>query len=109
MKNNSIVKELALGVGVAAIVAGTYFLYGASDAPKNRRKVKAWMFRAKGEILEQLENLSEVSEDAYYKIVEKVSKKYQALKKLDKKDVAEFVDELKDHWKNIAKELGISK
>jgi hypothetical protein len=112
MKNHSIEKSIAVGAGivtVAAAIAGTYFLYGSKNASKNRKKVKAWTLKAKGEILEQLENLSEVSEEVYHKIVEEVSDKYQELKDIDKGDVAEFKKELKGHWKNIAKELGISK
>ncbi len=111
MANNTIIKGVVIGAGIASVaaaIAGTYFLYGAKDAAKNRRKVKAWMFKAKGEILEQIENLSEVNEEIYNKIVKEVSEKYQAIKNIDKKDVTDFMDELKGHWKNIAKEIGIS-
>jgi predicted DNA-binding protein len=106
---NKIAKSVVAGVGIAAVIAGTYFLYGSKDSVKNRKKVKAWMFKAKGEILEQLENLSEVSEETYHKIVKEVAEKYKSTKKLEEKEVAEFSDELKSHWENIAKELGISK
>jgi gas vesicle protein len=108
--NHSIIKGIAVGAGiatVAAAIAGTYFLYGSKNASKNRKKVKAWTFKAKGEILEQLENLSEVSEGAYHKIIKDVSNKYQELKNIDKNDITEFTEELKSHWKNIAKEIGI--
>jgi len=108
MKNNSIVKGVAMGAGIAtavAVTAGAYFLYGSKNANKNRKKVKSWTLKAKGEILEKLENISEVNEEIYQKIVEGVSKKYQALKNINEKDIAEFVKELKGHWKNIAKEL----
>jgi TRAP-type mannitol/chloroaromatic compound transport system substrate-binding protein len=112
MKKNSISKGVAVGVGVAAVVAtiaGTYFFYGSKDAVKNRKRVKAWTFKAKSEVLEQLEKISEVSEEVYHKIVEEVANKYKLLKKINENDVADFKKELKSHWKNIAKELGISK
>jgi hypothetical protein len=109
MENNSISKSIAVGAGIAvALIAGTYFLYGSKNATKNRKKVKAWSLKAKGEILEQLENLSEVNEEIYHKIVKEVSDKYQAVKNIDKNDIVEFIEELEGHWKNIAKELGIS-
>ena len=111
MEKNSFVKNVAVGAGiatVAAAIAGTYFLYGVKNAPKNRKKVKSWMLKAKGEILEQLESLSEISEDAYHKIIDEVSSKYQALRNIEKNDVVEFAEELKSHWKNIAKEIGIT-
>src|SRR3954468_14149215 len=84
---------------VAAAAAGTYFLYGSKNAPKNRKMVKAWSLKAKGEILEKLEKLSDVNEAVYHKIVKEVADKYQTMKKIDKKDMMEFVDELKKHWK----------
>ena len=102
---NNFIKGAAAGAGIVAAVAGTYFLYGSKNAGKNRKKVRSWMLKARGEILEQLENLSEVNENAYHKIVKEVSDKYRALKNIDKKDIAEFADELKSHWKNIAEEI----
>ena len=108
VKKHNLGKDVLIGVGIAALVAataGTYFLYGSKNAPKNRKKVKGWMLKAKGEILEKLENLSEVNEEIYHKIVGEVSDKYQALKSIDKKDVMAFADELKKHWKGIEKDI----
>lgn len=107
MKNNTLVKSFAAGAGAAAAIAGIYFLYGSKNAAKNQKKVKSWMLMAKGEVLERLENISEVSEDVYSKIVEEVSGKYEALKNISKDEVAEFANELKAHWKNITKELSV--
>ncbi len=105
-------KKIAVGaslVAIAAAAAGTYFLYGSKNAAKNRKQVKAWSLKAKGEILEKLENMQEVNEGVYHKVVNEVSSKYAKLKKIDAGDIADFTDELKSHWKKIAKELGISK
>ncbi|MEK7494187.1 MAG: hypothetical protein AAB630_03475 [Patescibacteria group bacterium] len=102
------VSKTAVGAGLAAVaaaVAGTYFLYGSKNAPKHRKQVKAWSLKARGEILEQLEKLSKVDEAAYHKVIKQVASKYKALKRLDAKDVVEFAEELKGHWKDIAKEI----
>ncbi len=107
-KNNALVKGVEVGAGLVAMVAtiaGIYFLYGSKKAKQHRKQVKAWTLRAKGEILEKLENLKEVNEEIYHKIVKEVSDKYQIIKSIDKKDVMEFADELKSHWKGIAKEI----
>ncbi|KKP42413.1 MAG: hypothetical protein UR31_C0015G0013 [Parcubacteria group bacterium GW2011_GWA2_33_14] len=109
-KNNSLGKKIAVGAGIVAIAAaaaGTYFLYGSKNAKKNRKQVKAWSLKAKGEILEQLENLSEISKPVYHKIVQEVTDKYKAIKNLDKKDLDEFTKELKGHWEDISKQIGI--
>ena len=99
---------MAMGAGLAAMAAaaaGAYFLYGAPDSSKNRKKVKAWTLKAKGEVLERLEKMKDVNEQVYHKAIDEVSKKYEALKSIDKKDVQEFVKELKKHWKGISKEI----
>lgn len=107
-KKSNLAKDMLIGTGLAAVVAaaaGVYFLYGSKGAAKNRKKVKGWMLKAKGEVLEKLENLKEVNEEIYHKVIKQVSDKYQAAKSIDKKDVQEFVRELKSHWKSIAKEI----
>ncbi len=105
-------KGFFIGVGFAAIaaaIAGTYFLYGSKESAKNRKKITSWMLKAKGEILEKIENASELSQEIYEKMVDEVSGKYQALKNIQKNEIEEFVKELKSHWKNISKELTDSK
>jgi hypothetical protein len=84
---------------VAAAAIGTYFLYGAKGASSNRKKVKGWMLKAKGEILEKLEKAQEVSAEGYDMAVAQVMKKYEAMKEVDANDVAAFVADLKKHWK----------
>ena len=108
-KKSSVVKRVAIGTGVvaaaAAAAAGMYFLYGSKNAAKNRRLVKAWSLKARGEILERLENLSEINEKAYGRIVREVSARYQKLKHLSSREVTEFGAELRKHWKDIAKDM----
>lgn len=110
-KQGHTVSTTAVGAGLAAVaaaVAGTYFLYGSKNAPKHRKQVKAWSLKARGEILEQLEKLAKVDEATYHKVIKGVAGKYKTLKRLDAKDVVEFADELKGHWKDIAKEIARS-
>ena len=101
--------KVAVGVGVglaavAAAAAGAYFLYGKNGA-KNRKAVKSWMLKAKAEALEQLEKAKDMSEKSYHEIVDKVHKKYSAIKNIDPKEVKELVGELKGHWVEIKKHL----
>jgi len=109
VKKGSVVKRVAIGTGVvaaaAAAAAGMYFLYGSKNAAKNRRLVKAWSLKARGEVLERLENLSEINEKVYRQVVEEVSSRYKKLKHLSSKEVSEFGTELRKHWKDIAKEV----
>ena len=109
-KNNSVAKGVAVGAGLAvltAAAAGAYFLYGSKNAKKNRKQVKSWSLKAKGEILERLENLSEVNQAVYESIVKEVTDKYQTLKNLTPEDAIEFAGELKNYWTHISKEIGL--
>ncbi len=92
--------SIAAGL-VTAAAAGAYFLYGSKNAKKYRSNVKSWMFKAKGEILSELEKLENVSEEQYHAIVTAVTKKYETLSGIDKKDVALFLADIKKQWKAI--------
>lgn len=100
----------AVGVGVsivaavAAAAAGGYFLYG-KDGAKNRKKIKGWMLKAKGEVLEQIEKGKDVTEEVYHNVIDKVSKKYQTIKGIDPAEVQQMTKELKSHWKSIKNQL----
>ena len=106
---SSTAKKVAIGAGIAALgaaaVAGTYFLYGSKNAAKNRKQVKAWAIKAKGDILERLEGLKEVNEEVYNRVVDEVSAQYKKAKNLTAADLVEFVDEVKGHWKDISKDV----
>lgn len=99
--------KVAVGAGVAALAAlaaAGYFLYG-KDGAKNRKKVRGWMLKAKGEVLEGVEKMKDVSEEQYALIVDKVGAKYKAIKNIDPAEVETMIKELQGHWKNIKKSI----
>ena len=103
-KKTSDTCSIAAGlIGLTAAAVGTYFLYGHKDAIKNRAKVKGWMLKAKGEVLEELENAGDVTEEKYHSAVDMVLKKYHELKHINKEDVTDFLDSMKDEWKHMTK------
>ncbi len=97
----------AAGIGaLLAAAAGAYFLYGSKDAAKNRKKITGWALKVKGEVLEQIEKAkSELNEERYHEIIDKVERKYRALKEVENDELAEVVKDLKKHWKNIKKHI----
>lgn len=101
-KSSSKAKAI-IGAGVAASLVGAYFLYGSKNAKRNRQKVKSWTLKAKGEVLERLEGLKDVSEDVYNATVDTVTKKYSLIKSIDKKEVESLARTLKSLWKDFAK------
>lgn len=100
---DSSVGVVASAAALIAAAAGAYFLYGTDQGAKTRKQIKGWSLKAKGEVLEQLEGLSEVSEEAYGDIVKKVIAEYQKVKKLDASEVADFVAEMAGYWKQMGK------
>ncbi|HEU5114673.1 MAG TPA: hypothetical protein VFT82_02820 [Candidatus Paceibacterota bacterium] len=91
--------------GLTAAAVGAYYLYGHKDAAKNRAKVKSWMLKAKGDVLEELEKAQDVTESAYMTAVDAVARKYNELKTIDAEELAVFIAEMKDHWNGIKKTI----
>ena len=102
--NSGVATVLGLGA-LAALSAGAYFLYGTKEGAKKRVKIKGWMLKAKGEVLEKMETLKDVNEEAYNKVVSTVMSKYQGLKNVDQGEVVSLVEDFKKHWKNIKKHI----
>lgn len=103
-KSSSHAGALVAGIaGLTAAAVGTYYLYGSKNAPKNRAQVKGWMLKAKGEVLEKLEGVQDISESAYASAVDAVAKKYHAIKSVDAVELASFISDMKKHWSGIKK------
>lgn len=88
---------------VAGAAVGTYFLYGSKNAKKYRSNVKSWIFKAKGEVIEAIEKLEDVTEDQYHMIIDRVTAKYESMPHVDMSDIKKLKDDLKKHWVEIVK------
>ena len=105
-EHSSIGKTLGIGTAlVAAAAAGAYFLYGTSKGASQRKKLRGWAIKMKGEVIEQLEKLKEINEEAYHRAVETVAEKYRKMKSIDQMDVEQIVAEMKKHWRNVRLEI----
>jgi len=96
----------AIAALAAATAAGVYFLYGSDTAKKNRKQIKSWMLKAKGEVLEKMEKARELKKADYEKMVDSVTGKYKKLKSTNTKEVEDLARDLKKHWSQISKEAG---
>jgi len=104
-KSSAPQKTLVLGAAVLASLAGAYFLYGSKDAGKNRKHVKGWIVKAKGEVIEKLEQARTETEVQYSAVVDAVLKKYKAVKSIDTTEVEDLGRDLKKHWKVFQREM----
>jgi hypothetical protein len=94
---------VALAAATAATAAGAYFLYGSKNASKNRKKIKGWTLKAKGEVLEKMEKMKNIDETDYKRIVDTVAAKYKKIKTVNTKEAEALAKELKAQWKEIHK------
>jgi len=96
-------KAIAVGMGVAAATASAYLLFGP-EGKKNRKQIKGWALKMKGEMIEKFEEAKEVTEPVYHKIVDEISEKYAKTKGIDQEDVKGVVEEVKKHWKTLVRD-----
>lgn len=95
---------LTIGV-IAALSAGAYYLYGNENSAKRRRQIKGWMLKMKGDVLDRVEKLKDVNEEAYHMAVDEVTNKYKKMKKVNTEELLVIASDLKKHWSKIRKDV----
>lgn len=96
-------KNMSIGA-IASMIAGAYYLYGSKDGAAKRKQITAWSVKMKGEVLQGIEKLKDVSEPTYKEVVKKVSEKY---KQVDKGELKKVVDDLLSTWNKMKKEVNV--
>jgi hypothetical protein len=91
---------LALGAGVAALATTTYYFFGPKGE-KHRDDLKGWMIKMKGEIIDRIEDVKELTEPVYREIIDSVVATYATTTKVSKEELAAFAERLKAQWKDI--------
>ena len=105
MKTKTKGKVLGVGIGFAALAAaGAYFLYGKRGA-KNREKIAGWALQLKGEVLEKMENLKDINQQAYNELVEETAERYGRLKRVSASELKTITEDLKNAWTHIRAQL----
>lgn len=111
-KSMSSGEKVGLGIGLTAAAvaaAGAYFLYGSKKASQNRKKVKGWTLKAKGEVLEALEKAEKISEHEYGTLVEAATKAYGTVERATKGEIKDFRTEMLEHWRDLQKNKAVKK
>ncbi len=99
---------VAIGAGVAALATASYYFFGPKGK-SHRKTMNGWMIKLKGEIIEKIEDVKELTEPIYHEIVDASIASYDTTKKVGKKELKVFADDLKAQWKDIVKEIKYSK
>lgn len=111
-KDISTATKVGIGFGLTAAAvtaAGAYFLYGSKKSSQNRKKVKGWVLKAKGEVLEALEKAESITEEEYKALVEAASGVYGTVKSATQGEVKDFKKEMNDHWATLQKSKVVKK
>lgn len=105
-KKTSSSGKAVLGLAaLAAGAAGAYFIYGTKEGTKMKKNIKGWTLKLKGDILDKMEQMKDVSEGGYHEVIDSVHKKYAGIKNIDPNELNKVVGEMKKHWKNIKKDF----
>ena len=107
-KGLSAKQAIGVGVGVAALSAAAYVLFGP-EGKKNRKAIRGWTVKMKGEIIEKFEEAKELTEPIYHEIIDNAKAKYAKLKNVDQEELAKVVSEIKEHWESLKKEIKVKK
>ncbi len=105
-------QKVGIGFGLTAAAvtaAGAYFLYGSKKASQNRKKVKGWVLKAKGEVLEGLEKAKAITEEEYRALVETASGAYGTMKNATAGEVKDFKKEMQNHWVELQRSKAVKK
>ncbi len=99
-KSGNMGKAVVVGAGLAAIAAAGYFFLGPKGK-KNQKVTKAWMIKMKGDVVEKLESMQDISKETYDAVVDTASGVYETAAG-SKEEVMRLANELKSHWKSIS-------
>lgn len=96
--------SIAVAAGVAALAAAGYFVFGP-QGKNHRKQIKGWTLKMKGDVLERLEKMKEVTPEVYNGIIDDVSTKYGKIKSISAGEIAEIAMDLKKHWNAISRDM----
>lgn len=101
-KNNktNVKKVVAIGAGVAALVAASYYFLGPKGK-QHQKSTKDWMSKMKKEVITKMKSMKDVSESTYANLVDTIAAGYAAVG--GKQQVEKLAKELKGYWKSISK------
>lgn len=95
-------EKVLIGATVAAVAAGAYF-FSTQSGKRYSKKMKGWMVRMKGQVLEKLEEAENVTEPVYRQIVDTVADAEIVSSKIPRSEILQLATDLKKQWNVIRK------
>jgi len=67
--------------------------------------IAGWALKMKGEVLDKLESLKEIDQEAYHRLVDRAARRYRRAQRVSAGDLKRLTVELKGAWTQISKQL----
>lgn len=99
---------VALGTTVAAVLAAgaaAYFFTQTKSGQATAKKIQTLAANLSKEISARLSQVKQLTQDRYEQIVDQVVDEYAAQRKVGKHTVKTLKRDLKNHWREVKKEL----
>ena len=94
---------------IAAAAAAGYYFYASKDAKKNRRIAAKWAKGFKADVVKRAQALKNINRDTVAAIVKQSTSAYKGVRNLDRSEVDRAARELKNNWRQVMRELNITK
>lgn len=89
-----------MGTAAAAIAGAIYFM-NTDSGKRQGKKLKGWAVRMRGEVMDKLESLEEVTEPIYNQVVDTVADAEALRNNVPKEEIVTLANDLKRQWKTI--------
>ncbi len=103
-KENNKRSKLPLAGLLGAAAIGAVYLYG-KNKQRVQRRLRGWMLKVKGEVMEQVSEVEELTREEYESIVDTAVDKYKAKKQEAAEEFEQTRRQLKSQWEEIHKEV----
>jgi hypothetical protein len=102
-KTKRLAAEVGAGVLTAAALAGAaaYFLSQTKAGKKSRAQAKAWIAKAKQEVVRNVRAARKMTQADYMRLADMAAKRYGSLEKASAPEILKAAREMKAEWKNI--------
>ena len=96
-------KIAAVGAGIAGLVATAYaaYFFLGPKGKKHQQQAKSWIIKMKGDVVEKLETVKDITKPMYHEIINSVAAQYEKDMKAGHTEIAAVANELKKHWKSF--------
>lgn len=93
---------LAVGVGLAAVGAGAYYMLGP-NSKEHQKKVSKLVSKIEKEVKSEIKKAEKITMPIYHKAVDVITENYSKQYNMHEKEIKAIAKKLKSEWKDIAK------